>query len=98
MKQILSITDIKLLVDSFYKKVREDELLVDIFNGVIKNKWPQHLEAKHFERWIELFYATIEELFEGEKADEAKWRAQKMAEMFLLKIEYYKDRDSKPLL
>lgn len=128
MKQILSITDIKLLVDSFYKKVREDELLVDIFNGVIKNKWPQHLEkmyrfwqtillgehtyygspfaphahlpveTKHFERWIELFYATIDELFEGEKADEAKWRAQKMAKMFLLKIEYYKDRDSKPLL
>jgi len=128
MKDILSLTDIKLLVDTFYGKVREDELLANIFNGVIKNKWPQHLEkmyrfwqtillgehtyygspfaphadlpidAKHFERWIELFYSTIDELFEGEKAVEAKWRAQKMAEMFLLKIKCYKERDSKPLL
>ena len=128
MKDILSLTDIRLLVDTFYGKVREDELLANIFNGVIKNKWPQHLEkmyrfwqtillgehtyygspfaphadlpidAKHFERWIELFYSTIDELFEGEKAVEAKWRAQKMAEMFLLKIKCYKERDSKPLL
>lgn len=128
MKEILSLSDIKLLVDTFYGKVREDELLADIFNNVIKDKWPQHLEKmyrfwqtillgehtyygspfaphahlpideKHFQRWIELFYATIDELFEGEKADESKWRAQKMAEMFLFKIEYYKERGSKPLL
>ncbi|MGW8123492.1 group III truncated hemoglobin [Roseivirga echinicomitans] len=128
MTEILHLNDIKLLVDTFYGKVRKDELLADIFDGIIKNKWPQHLEkmyrfwqtillgehtyygspfaphahmpidGQHFERWIELFYSTIDELFEGEKAEEAKWRAKKMADMFLLKIEYYKERDSKPLL
>ena len=42
MKEIISISDIKLLVDSFYDKVREDELLADIFNDIIKEKWPKH--------------------------------------------------------
>ena len=40
----------------------------------------------HFERWMQLFTATIDELFDGEKAAEAKWRAGKMAELFEIKI------------
>lgn len=125
-KEIINIEDIKLLVNTFYNKVREDELLSDIFNNVIKDRWPQHLEKMykfwqtilleehtyygspflphanlpvsrtHFNRWLELFFATIDELFEGEKAEEARWRANKMAEMFQLKIASYKN--STPLI
>ena len=42
-KNIASIEDIKLLVDDFYGRVRKDDLLADIFNGVIGNRWPEHL-------------------------------------------------------
>lgn len=119
-QEIKTIDDIKLLVDSFYGKVREDDLLAGIFNDVIQDRWPVHLEKmyrfwqtllleehtyhgspflphallpvdnNHFNRWMELFNQTIEELFTGDKATEAKWRAGKMAEMFLYKIEHYR--------
>ena len=39
--------DIRLLVDTFYGKVRIDPLLGGIFNGVIKDRWPQHLEKMY---------------------------------------------------
>ncbi|MES2138549.1 MAG: group III truncated hemoglobin [Bacteroidota bacterium] len=124
-KEIVSIDDVKLLVDSFYTKVKEDELLANIFNDKIKDKWPEHLEkmyrfwqtvlleehtyfgspfvphAKlpieqmHFERWLFLFYETIDENFTGEKAKEAKWRSEKMADMFHHKIQYYKENPDK---
>ena len=90
---ILNIDDIKLLVDTFYTKVRKDQLLSPIFNEVIKDNWPTHLEkmyrfwqtvllsehtytgspfpphmqlpveAQHFDRWLKLFYANIDEQF-----------------------------------
>ncbi|MDL5514911.1 group III truncated hemoglobin [Arenibacter sp. M-2] len=56
------------------------------------------VEKKHFVRWIELFYATLDEHFKGEKVDEAKWRAAKMAEMFLYKIEHYRHTNKRPLI
>lgn len=43
-KEIENIDDIKLLVDKFYSKVRDDEMLKDIFNNVIQDRWPEHLE------------------------------------------------------
>ncbi|HTN37365.1 MAG TPA: group III truncated hemoglobin [Arachidicoccus sp.] len=55
------------------------------------------VEWMHFEKWLELFGQTIDEHFIGEKATEARWRAQKMAEMFNFKIQYYKNNDSKPI-
>ncbi len=127
-KDIETIGDIKLLVDSFYGKVRSDLLLGDIFNGVIKDRWPQHLEKmyrfwqtvllgehtyygspfpphaklpveqKHFSTWLGLWYDTIDEHFAGAKADEAKWRGDKMAVMFLSKIEYYRNSSETPIL
>ncbi|MBX3281731.1 MAG: group III truncated hemoglobin [Acidobacteria bacterium] len=33
------------------------------------------LLPEHFARWVEIFYATIDEFFAGEVADEAKMRA-----------------------
>lgn len=126
-KEILSLNEIKLLVNTFYDKVREDDLLKDIFNNVIQDKWPIHLEKMyrfwqtvlleehtysgspfaphanlpvnktHFNRWLTLFNATIDELFTGKKAVEAKWRANKMAEIFQLKINFYNKNSAKPL-
>lgn len=128
MHDIINLDDVKLLVNSFYDKVRTDELLAKIFNDRIQNNWDLHLEkmyrfwqtvllsehtysgspfnphAKlpvaqiHFDKWLSLFYATIDELFEGEKAREAKWRAEKMAEMFYHKIEYFKNNPEKLIL
>lgn len=126
-KEIVSINEIKVLVDAFYAKVREDEMIGPIFNKVIADRWPIHLEKmyrfwqtvlleehtysgspfpphanlpitkKHFDRWLMLFNKTVEENFTGEKAEEAKWRANKMAEMFRYKIDYFRDKNSKPL-
>lgn len=46
---------------------------------------------QHFERWIALFTQTVDELFTGDKADEAKWRAGKIAEMFELKVSHFQN-------
>lgn len=56
------------------------------------------LEKRHFDRWLLLFYQTLDEHFEGEKAGEAKWRAEKMAEMFQHKIHHYKNHPGKTVL
>ncbi len=127
-KDITNIDDIKLLVDRFYSKVREDELLKDIFDNKIQDHWPEHLEKlyrfwqtvlleehtyygspflphaklpvskEHFEQWLLLFDETVDELYAGVKAKRAKWQAQRMAEMFLSKIEYYKNNPATPLI
>lgn len=121
MKDINSLDDIKLLVNTFYQKARENELLGPIFNGVIKDRWSEHLEKmyrfwqtvlledhtyfgspfpphamlpvekKHFDTWLGLWHSTIDSFFKGEKANEAKWRGDKMAVMFLSKINYYRN-------
>ncbi|RZM01799.1 MAG: group III truncated hemoglobin [Pedobacter sp.] len=120
-QDILSLADIKLLVDTFYERIQKDELLGPIFNGRIKDNWPEHLDkmyrfwqtvlleeytykgrpfpphaqlpidAKHFDQWLALFTKTIDELFTGDKATEAKWRANKMATMFQSKLAYFRD-------
>ena len=127
-KDIATIEDIQLLVDSFYEKVRKDILLGEIFNNVIKDRWPEHLakmyrfwqtvllgehtyygspfpphaklpiEQKHFDAWLSLWHETIDAYFKGSKAEEAKWRGDKMAVMFLSKIEFYRGRSATPLL
>ena len=124
---IHTLDDIRLLVDSFYAKVREDSLLADIFNQKIEDRWPQHLEkmysfwqtvlldehtyhgspflpharlpvdSGHFERWLKLFYETVDDLFDGEKASRAKWQGERMAQMFHSKIEYYRNHPAIPL-
>ena len=125
---INSLKDVQTLVDEFYTKVRNDELLAPIFNNIIGDDWPKHLEKmyrfwqtillgehtyfgspfsphatmpiakEHFERWKKLFFITVDEHFNGESANEAKFRAEKMAEMFLYKIDYYKKNNAKPIL
>jgi hemoglobin len=106
--------DVRKLVDTFYEKVRADDLIGYIFNDVVKVNWEEHLpkmyafwdfmllgahtfqgnpiekhyevhrmeplKAQHFDRWVLLFQGTIDELFEGPKADEAKFRGFSIAE------------------
>lgn len=52
----------------------------------------------HFEKWMDLFTQTVDELFSGEKAEEAKWRGKKMAELFELKIEHFRKAGFKILI
>lgn len=117
-KQLLTLDDIKVLVDEFYGEIRSDKLLAPIFNERIKDNWPVHLEKmyrfwqtvlleehtyfgspflphadlpvdkEHFTEWLALFNKTVDRLFTGGKAEEAKWRAGKMAEMFEAKIAF----------
>lgn len=119
-KDIFTLDDVKNLVNTFYGKVRQDELLARIFQERIQNRWPEHLEKmyrfwqtllleehtyfgapfpphanmpvehQHFERWLTLFQQTVDELFAGEKAEEAKWRGRKMAQMFEWKIAQFR--------
>lgn len=49
------------------------------------------VDKEHFDRWMEIFVATVDTLFEGPIADEAKMRAKNMAEMFNYKINYFRD-------
>lgn len=124
---IQHLDDIKILVDKFYDRIQRDELLGPIFNGIIQDRWPEHLEkmyrfwqtvlleehtyygspfpphAKmpinkiHFDHWIGLFSKTVDELYEGEKAEKAKWQGERMASMFQFKIAYYQENNFKPL-
>lgn len=121
-REIATLEDIKFLVNSFYAKVQQDELIGVIFNRIIGDQWAVHLEKmvrfwetlllgdhtyngspfaphaklplqkEHFDRWLHLFNGTLEEHFEGEKAEDAKWRAQKMAEMFHYKIQFLREK------
>ena len=46
---------------------------------------------EHFDRWMEIFTTTTDELFDGVIAEEAKLRAKNMAEMFNYKIDYFRN-------
>ena len=47
MRDIETIDDIKLLVDTFYGSVQADDLIGPNFNKVVENRWPQHLEKMY---------------------------------------------------
>lgn len=114
--------DVKTLIDTFYMKVRGDEMLGYIFDEVAKVDWPHHLpvmyafweflllgnadrykgnpiqkhfdlharyplKVKHFDRWVALFQSTVDELFEGETAKDAKFRAFAIAETWKPKFD-----------
>src|SRR5437764_13630980 len=102
-QEILTLADVKILVDAFYHKVNANKLLSPIFNDRLQGDWTQHLEKMyrfwqtvlleehtysgspflphatlaidkdHFNEWLMLFNDTVNELFEGDKAAEAKW-------------------------
>ncbi|MBD1259710.1 group III truncated hemoglobin [Maribacter polysiphoniae] len=113
--------DVSLLVNTFYKKIRKDDILGPIFNNIISD-WDAHLElltdfwetqlflkrkyygnpvtahqevddktnhtisSEHFGFWLNLWFETLDELFEGEVAWIAKNRAQKMSTMLFMQM------------
>ena len=119
--------DVSLLINTFYKKIRKDEILGPIFNGIITD-WDAHLvlltdfwetqlflkrkyfgnpvtvhqevddktnhsiNPEHFGLWLNLWFATLDELFEGETTWIAKNRAQKMSTMLYMKM--YENRQN----
>lgn len=44
---ITTLDEVKLLVDTFYGKVRKDELLGPVFDDRIQDRWPQHLQKMY---------------------------------------------------
>lgn len=56
------------------------------------------VEELHFNRWKELFSDVVYSHFKGDKANEAIWRADKMATMFLSKIIYFRENNIEPLI
>ncbi len=46
------------------------------------------IQKEHFQHWLEIFNTTLDELFEGEVAAEAKNRAKIMATLFESKKAY----------
>lgn len=46
-KDIGTLEDIKLMVDTFYGNVRKDELLAPIFEEKIGQRWEEHLEKMY---------------------------------------------------
>lgn len=47
MKDLENIDDIKLLVNTFYDRVRMNQTLGPIFEEVIRDRWPVHLEKMY---------------------------------------------------
>ena len=120
-KDLQTREDVKLLVASFYDKVRADTVLGPFFKEAIKD-WDEHIErlttfweaslflktkytgnplethikvdADHqhsitqvqFGLWLNLWFQTIDELFEGDYAQNAKFKARKMGSFLYLKI------------
>lgn len=56
------------------------------------------IEAEHFDRWLQLFDKTVDDLFAGPVAKEAKSRGRKMAALFQVKLDHIRQSPFKPLL
>ena len=117
MNDIQTRDDVYILVSTFYRHVRSNNILGPIFNRHIENdKWPAHInkltdfwmtglfgvicfkgnptethrhvdknlnhtiDVKHFNSWLNLWFSTIDGLFEGPIANRAKEASRKMAE------------------
>ena len=55
MKDIETIEDIELLVNTFYSKVRKDDVIGFLFNDVAKTNWEEHL-PKMYLFWRALLF------------------------------------------
>lgn len=118
---ISSRQDIERLVDTFYERIRADDLLGPIFDRVAQVDWSTHLPKmyafwetvlfgaasfkgnplavhrqlarrtpmtdREFGRWLSLFHETVDNLFEGPVAEEAKTRAVRVARTMQFHIE-----------
>ncbi|MAZ28082.1 group III truncated hemoglobin [Leeuwenhoekiella sp. A16] len=123
MEDIKDRTDIELLVNNFYDKVRADQTIGFIFTDVATVDWTTHLpkmysfwetvllgkmsfkgnpmdthiklsqktemSEKHFNQWLTLWNETVDELFIGKIATEAKQRGKNIAGLMVFKIGNY---------
>jgi hemoglobin len=112
--------DIIQLINRFYDKLLEDELMAPLFTEVAQINLPEHLPIlydfwestlfragtykrdamqphldlhrkhrltdEHFARWLQLFDESVDELFAGETAHNAKVRALSIATIMRIKI------------
>ena len=119
-KDITDSSDVKLLVDTFYKQVLVDELIGHFFAKIVPIKLETHmpimysfwenvlfytgeykrnpmikhadmnkkspLKQDHFDRWLSLWTKTVDELFSGDKAEEAKSKADQIGKLMLFNI------------
>ena len=122
MKDIEDRDDVSNLVNTFYDKIRRDEVLGSIFEMHLAGRWAPHLEKltdfwetnlfgvpkfrgnpqrahavvdknldygvtqDHFSHWVDMWYETIDEMFEGRLADRAKMAAERMAQGLFLGV------------
>ncbi|TCC93181.1 group III truncated hemoglobin [Pedobacter hiemivivus] len=59
---------------------------------------PLPIEQAHFDRWLVLFNETVDALFAGEMADQAKKKAETMALMFLSKLQHMRGCPAKVIV
>jgi hemoglobin len=110
-------SDIAVLVDAFYERIRGDTVLGPIFDEVAEVDWGLHLlkmydfwdsvlfgtvgfkgdpltvhrnlsgrtpmTSVEFDRWLQLFGGSVDALFAGPVADQAKTRAGRIAAVML---------------
>lgn len=58
-KDIENGNDIKLLIDLFYEKVKQDSIIGFIFNDVAKVNWEHHL-PRMYSFWESILFGTAE--------------------------------------
>lgn len=46
-KYIENLEDVQFMVDDFYGKIRKDNLLGPIFDMIIQDRWPEHLDKMY---------------------------------------------------
>jgi hemoglobin len=125
LTDIQSRDDIVQVVNAFYEKAKQDELLGPIFTEKAKVDWEEHLPVmydfwenvvfytgnyggnpmrihqqlhqkitltkKDFDKWLNLFFSTVDFLYEGEHAELIKQRAQSIATVMQIKILHPKE-------
>lgn len=57
LSDIISEADVRLLVDRFYTRVQQDDLLSPIFNQIAKVQWVHHLPTM-YDFWSSLLLGT----------------------------------------
>lgn len=125
---ISGLEDIKILVNEFYGKVKEDALLAPIFFDHIPGDWGPHLNKmysfwnaalfgvhgyvgnpfarhahmpvsrEHFEHWLQYWWETVDNHFEGPVAEDAKKRGEIMANTFFRRITELRNSSMMPIV
>lgn len=127
-KDITGREDVELLVNTFYDKVKKDEVIGYIFHEIIGDDWSHHLPImysfwdsvlfgkggytgnpvrkhvdmdkktplndRHYKQWVALWEGTVDELFAGSVADDAKKKAATMMELIKFKVNSARDGKS----